>query len=188
LFVQRCQNFNSAGSTQETKFDDGGFFFIHDDAIRNKAGEAGTEAGGRLRYRSYGSTTADGLRSLIYCGLPKGHARVQAALDWLVANHSADKHPGDYPSDREHLRQSLYFYFCASAAEAIRLAIGPTVQPGSAPQGHLIEIACRLIELQRQDGSWANSAVDVREDDPLVATPLAVRALSACHAALTNAC
>src|SRR5437899_2627680 len=58
-FVERCQNFGD-----EQAFDDGGFFFIYDDGVRNKAGVAGRDRQGRERYLSYGSTTADGLRAL----------------------------------------------------------------------------------------------------------------------------
>jgi hypothetical protein len=180
VFVQRCQNLSQAGSAQDTTFDDGGFFFVHGDATRNKAGEAGTDASGHLRYRSYGSTTADGLRSLLYCGLPSGHSRVQAAVLWLYANWAAAKHPGNYPPDREHLRHSLYFYFCASAADAIRMASDEALHPPSFAHA-MANLAGRLIDLQHDDGAWTNSAVDVREDDPLVATPLAMRALSACR-------
>ncbi|MCS7016836.1 MAG: hypothetical protein NZM42_12050, partial [Gemmatales bacterium] len=50
-FLRRCQN------------EDGGFHFIYDDPVRNKAGLASSEP---LRFHSYGSTTADGLRGLVY--------------------------------------------------------------------------------------------------------------------------
>jgi len=180
VFVQRCQNLSETGSAQDTTFDDGGFFFILGDATRNKAGEAGITGSGRLRYRSYGSTTADGLRSLLYCGLPREHSRVQAALRWLNANWDSAKHPGNYPPDREHLRQSLYFYFCASSADAIRLASDEAFDQSTLAH-EMANLAARLIDLQQDDGSWTNAAVDVREDDPLVATPLAMRALSACR-------
>ena len=52
-------------------FDDGGFFFVLGDPTRNKAGVAGTDRRGRERFASYGSTTADGLRALLACGLPR---------------------------------------------------------------------------------------------------------------------
>jgi hypothetical protein len=38
-----------------------------------------------------------------------------------------------------------------------------------------------LLKRQRDDGSWSNPAVLVREDDPLVATSLAMRALADCR-------
>ena len=40
-FVKRCQNWPEKEEERDPKFDDGGFFFIYDDPIRNKAGVAG---------------------------------------------------------------------------------------------------------------------------------------------------
>src|SRR5205823_6176544 len=60
-FVFRCQNWPLERKADE-RFDDGGFFFIYDDPVRNKAGAVGTDAAGRQRFASYGSATADGLR------------------------------------------------------------------------------------------------------------------------------
>ena len=111
LFVQRCQNFcegsnPSKGSVSpEPEFDDGGFFFIHGDPERNKAGVAGNDVAGRQRYRSYGSMTADGLRCLLACGLPRDHPRVLATLDWLgrhftVTNILADSPVNEPPCRR----------------------------------------------------------------------------------------
>jgi len=181
IFVQRCQNWCDDDSAREARFDDGGFLFLHDDATRNKAGEAGIDKAGRVRYVSYGSTTADGLRALLACGLPTDHPRVCAARRWLVTNFSAEKHPGGYPADREFLRQSLYYYYCASAAEALRIASTTDDNCGCSWAFRFTEA---LVSRQRPDGCWVNSAVDVREDDPLVATPLAISALSSCKAIL----
>src|SRR5262249_21242581 len=68
-FVVRCQN-GPPGRHGDERFDDGGFFFIYDDPVRNKAGALGQGAAGRPRFASYGSTTADGLRALLICGVP----------------------------------------------------------------------------------------------------------------------
>jgi hypothetical protein len=56
------------------------------------------------------------------------------------------------------------------------------IAAGHRPWAELL--AAALIERQRFDGSWANAAVDVREDDPLVATSLAVISLSTCSDSL----
>jgi hypothetical protein len=39
---------------------------------------------------------------------------------------------------------------------------------------------------QRPDGSWANRFTDGKEDDPLIATPLALLALVNCRDATSN--
>jgi len=36
--VERCQNFAARPVPEDTALNDGDFFFIHDDAVRNKAG------------------------------------------------------------------------------------------------------------------------------------------------------
>jgi hypothetical protein len=41
-----------------------------------------------------------------------------------------------------------------------------------------------LVRRQRRCGSWVNDAVEVREDDPIVATALAAAALSFCRSGL----
>ncbi len=153
------------------------------DAVRNKAGIVGIDHAGRERFASYGSATADGLRALALCGLPPDHPRVVAAWNWLRQNFSATVHPGHYEPGREAARNSLYYYYCHSLAEVLDR------QPPSAdldidPQEWAGQIATQLIQRQREDGSWSNPAVDVREDDPLVATAFALRALAACRSIL----
>src|SRR5262249_18016231 len=112
VFVQRCQNFAGDDKEADPKFDDGGFFFIYDDPVRNKAGLVGKDKHGRERFISYGSMTADGWRALLLCGLGPDHARVKAARQWIEKNFAVDKHPGNYPEDREVSRPSVYFYYC----------------------------------------------------------------------------
>ena len=79
IFIERCQNAAVSDQDGDPRYDDGGFFFSRTDPVRNKAGLAGTDRHGRLRYHSYGSATADGLRALLRCGLSADHPRVSAA-------------------------------------------------------------------------------------------------------------
>jgi squalene-hopene/tetraprenyl-beta-curcumene cyclase len=182
IFVERCQNWTDDKTALDSRFDDGGFYFLQGDAIRNKPGEVGVDAKGCTRYRSYGSTTADGLRTLLACGLPTDHPRVRAARGWLVVNFSAEKHPGEYPADREHIRPALYFYYAASVAEAL---LASRLKTDFCDLIWALELSEVLLSRQRSNGAWANPAVDVREDDPLVATPLALSALFYCKTALS---
>jgi hypothetical protein len=179
-FIERCQNYSDKLDATDNRFDDGGFFFIQGDSVRNKAGSAGVDQQGRTRYSSYGSTTADGLRALLDCGLPPDHPRVAAALRWLKTNFAADKHPGQYAADRRAAQDALYFYYCASCAKAFSAAA--KLNAGAAlPDDWAHSLADALLARQNPDGSWSNPLVDVREDDPLVATCFAVTALTACH-------
>jgi squalene-hopene/tetraprenyl-beta-curcumene cyclase len=118
-FVRRCQNYADDPKRRDPAFDDGGFFFIYDDADRNKAGAAGKDRWGRPRFRSYGSATADGLRCLLACGLPAGHPRVRAARNWLRKNFSARRTPGRFGEDDEVKRQGVYYYYAWSVARAL---------------------------------------------------------------------
>jgi len=180
VFVQRCQNYADEPK-REAAFDDGGFFFIYDDPVRNKAGVAGKDRTGRERYVSYGSTTADGLRALLLCGQPLDDPRVVAALSWLEANFRGDGHPGNYAEDREHNRGAVFYYYCCSVAQALRAA---RVEELRTPRGGKVRwaevLVDELMQRQRKDGSWSNSLVPQREDDPLVATSLATLALVTC--------
>jgi hypothetical protein len=76
-FVHACQNFGNG------PLDDGGFFQLPDDPARNKAGVAGIDSNGNVRYHSYASATADGLRALLHCGESPDSPRVRKAKAWL---------------------------------------------------------------------------------------------------------
>lgn len=177
-FVERCQNWREVSADTDHRYNDGGFHFMPKDDFRNKAGAAGIDSTGQTRFISYGSATADGLRALRLCGLPADHPRVIAARTWL-SNHFADgSHPGDYPPDRIHLKPSLDFYYACSVAAALH-ENNPTA-PRLTNGGWALVLSTLLTSRQKQDGSWTNPAPDVREDDPLIATAFAIRALQSC--------
>jgi squalene-hopene/tetraprenyl-beta-curcumene cyclase len=176
-FLCHCHNFAADPAGRDSAFDDGGFFFVLGDPPRNKAGVAGADCRGRERFASYGSATADGLRALLACGLPRDGARVTAARHWLADHFSAAAHPGRFGPGRRALQASVYFYWCWSAAHALAAAGGGDVPWAEA-------LAAELVRRQRPGGSWVNDAVEVREDDPIVATALAAGALSICRSRL----
>ena len=156
VYVERCQN------------PDGGFVFNPHDAATNKPG-----ADDQGRLHSYGSATADGLRSLIQCGEPIDTARLRAARTWLIEHFDATKNPGDFNDDRKSLAIATKFYWLWSASHAMTRA-------------NVTEIDWRkpiideLLKLQQPDGSWKNPLSDGREDDPLVATSFATAAMLVC--------
>jgi hypothetical protein len=174
-FVRRCQNLPDDGKVHDPQFDDGGFFFTPAEAIRNKAGTAGRDAAGRVRFRSYGSATADGIRALLLCGVAPDEARVTAARHWLTIHFSADHNPGDFISGNEDIRDATYFYYCRAVS---RIDI--------VDHDRAAALIAALTARQRDDGSWTNRFTDGREDDPLVATPMAVETLVNCRSILTS--
>jgi hypothetical protein len=145
VFVERCQN------------PDGGFFFSTVVLDANKAGQDGQQ------YRSYGTTTADGLLSLAAMGTPPDDDRFKSAHRWLAAHDSADGAPGFVGPAYQRWTAGLRFYYAATAAEA-RNSCSP-------------EMAANLKTTQHHDGSWRNPENLVKEDDPLIATPFALMAL-----------
>jgi squalene-hopene/tetraprenyl-beta-curcumene cyclase len=191
-FVERCQNWSAPGgrpgsaTAREPRFDDGGFFFSPLVPDSNKAGSAGTDAGGHTRYRSYGSMTADGLRALLRLGVPFDHERVQAAARWMTKHFSAEANPGAFPPEAELRRASSYYYYVWTAAHALR-AVGATEIDTSGGRVHWARVLAEaLLARQRPDGSWANASTELREDDPLVATPFAMAALGIARMVLTG--
>ncbi len=176
IFLGRVQNFADPPSP----FDDGGFFFIDRDPVRNKAGVAGTDEDGRARFRSYGSTTADGLRGLLLCGRSTADPRARAALAWLEEHFSASQHPGDFAPRLAADRDGLFYYWAASVTRTLRLAeTGPELRPaGRPPVPWAGDLARELVARQAADGSWSNPVVTMREDEPVVASSMALLALS----------
>jgi len=163
-FVRSCQN------------PDGGFHFIYDDPVRNKAG---SQAGPPIQFHSYGSTTADGLRALTLSAHPLDElAEIPDAQHWLKEHFRPDTHPGIYVPAHERHRDAVYFYYAASVARALRGS--PAI---STPPRWSDDLAKELLKRQREDGSWANPVELVRENDPIVATGHAMIALAQCRAA-----
>jgi hypothetical protein len=153
VFVERCQN---AGA-------DGGFFFSTTEFELNKAGHDGKQL------RSYGTPTADGILALLAIGRPPDNAQVLAARQWLVNHHRDMSVPGFVGVAYQRWPRGLAFYYAAASAEAFRAL---QVNPGS-------RVTDGLEQTQRPDGAWVNAENLVKEDDPLIATPFAIRALVA---------
>lgn len=176
-FVMRCQNYSGSLEAQ-TEWDDGGFFFALEDPIRNKAGEAGVDAQGVKRFRSYGATTCDGILSLLAGGLPVGHARVIAALRWLKRHAEEWPHPGNWPESRADSARALAFYYAHIFAEVLSRVSDSLPEYGSWSHSQMRAVSQHLSEQQKSDGSWANEEPESFEDDPVLATALAVLTLT----------
>ena len=166
-FVERCQNWPG----------DGGFFFTPTNAIQNKAGALPGEPDGQVGYRSYGAMTADGVRALLGCGVPHDDPRVVAAVAWLVERFDPELPPGDFVPEREAERHASYHYWCWSAAHALTAAL-VTDLDWQRP------LAEALLARQAEDGAFRNRFTGVMEDDPLIATPFAMAALTLCRRGL----
>jgi hypothetical protein len=158
IFVERCQNFDPRHPDDA----DGGFFFSTTEFDTNKAGQDGAH------FRSYGTTTADGILALLATGAARTDPRVTAAGRWLSAHHSGMSVPGFVGEAYQRWPQGLAFYYSAAGTRAFREL---HADPGAA-------VYDGLRRAQRGDGSWVNPENLVKEDDPLIATSFAIRALS----------
>jgi squalene-hopene/tetraprenyl-beta-curcumene cyclase len=190
-FVRRCQNLRKDTDAPRPvdaggeALLDGGFFMSPTVATLNKTGFTGDrDAGGQVRFRSYGGPTADGLRALLACGLGPDSPSVLAAEGWLVARFSAEDVPGQFSAGRVPFRNGFYYYYVWSVAHAFVRAGTEEVRVG-AGRAHWAEVLARALLRRRQpDGTWANPLSEGREDDPLLATSYALAALVHCRMVL----
>lgn len=153
-FVRSCQNHN----TGDPAFDNGGFFQMPLDPTRNKAGLAGTDQHGNTRFTSYAAATADGLRCLLSAGLPTDSPGITAARHWLDQFKWS---PTATPSDLA--------YYCARSISLTESLTGDSTQATKSLRQDIYKEALT-------NGSWKNQAPEMRENDPIVATALALEA------------
>jgi hypothetical protein len=147
---------------------DGGFFFSPVVLVANKALWEPPAEGRAAHFRSYSTATADGALALLAAGVGADDARVRAASAWLARRASVDVTgiPADHP---EPWAIALRFYQFAVLAEA-------TASLGL--EGFAEPLGRRLAALQRPDGSFVNHESPLmKEDDPILATALALIAL-----------
>ena len=141
---------------------DGGFHFSPVVAAANKA--ARDDAGGD--FRPYATATADGLLALRALGCGPDDVRVRAATRWLARHARADRIGGIDERPPEPWHDALRFYHAMVLAEA-----HPPLRD---------ELRDMLAARQAANGGFASELVSaMKEDDPLLATALAVRALAA---------
>ena len=98
--------------------------------------------------------------------------RFAAAVKWLVDRPGLAEVPGfeDLPPENDW-KEGLTFYYYASLAGT--LAWFPAKEAKERRQALL----AKIVKAQRENGSWQNDSARMREDDPLIATSLALVAL-----------
>jgi hypothetical protein len=150
---------------------DGGFCFTTEPmSLNNKAGFLDEQ---RLQPRSYGTATCDGILALLAVGMNGDAKPVRKAVAWLTEHKSLDLVPGfeDAPPELGWQR-GLRFYYYASLAQVLSLLADPE---RTARREALAKL---LVAAARPDGSFVNESDRMRENDPLIATPLAIIALA----------
>lgn len=173
-FVTRCQNFSETND-QPWAGNDGGFVYSAGDAGDSEAGTF-TGPDGRKMWRSYGSMTYAGFKSLIYAGLGPQDARVKAALGWIKRHWTLDENPGLRDNDPTQALHGLYYYFHAMARALAAYGEPVLVDATMTPHDWRVEMTAKIASLQRPDGSWAGEKRWM-EDNPVLSTSYNVLAL-----------
>lgn len=168
-FLQNCQNlpdYNKQTWVANDAKNRGGFVYYPGLSMAGNE----TNGAGRVSLRSYGSASYAGLLSYVYADLKKDDPRVSVVFHWLQQNYTLDENPGMGP-------QGLYYYFqmmtkalTVYGVDKLPTADGKTVDWRK-------ELALKLINLQKADGSWANDNGRWWEKDPALVTSYAVIAL-----------
>lgn len=152
---------------------DGGFVFTCEPmSLNNKAAFADKEL---TEPRPYGTATCDGILALVACGAQPGEEHLQKAIDWLVKRPSLELVPGfeGLPPEAGWQRGLRYYYYVGLAR------VLPLV-PASEIAPRRDSLVKHIVGMQAKDGSWVNESDRMRENDPLIATALAVIALASC--------
>lgn len=152
---------------------DGGFYYSPAVPELNKAGLLEDSGGAEGVPRSYATATSDGLIALISAGGEADDEPVRSAAAYLAA-HDTLHHAAGLPEVRSTWRAALFYYHLAGRAEVhVRLE-----SPGPWRE----RVMALLQERQRPDGSFVNPyGAPNREDDPIIATTLALAAAGAAH-------
>jgi squalene-hopene/tetraprenyl-beta-curcumene cyclase len=191
-FLESCQNLpanNKQPWVSNDPKDHGGFIYYPGNSMAGGT----TNANGKVALRSYGSISYAGLLSYIYADVKKSDPRVQAVMDWLKTNFSLEENPGMGP-------QGYYYYLhlmtkALHAAEVETLELRPSASSATAGQKKengthgtrasqvdwRREVAMKLINLQKSDGSWQNDNGRWWEKDSNLVTAYAVLSLEIIH-------
>ncbi len=161
-FLERTQN-RSESNDQPWSGNDGGFIYSPDGESKAGRDEAGSP-------RSYASMTYAGLLSFIYANVDKDDERVKAAVEWIGKHFTVEENYGMGA-------QGLYYNY-HTMAKALRLYGKDTVVDAKGiSHDWYQELAEKLIDVQKSDGSWMNENSRWMEALPVLATSYAILSL-----------
>ncbi len=165
-FLERTQN-RSESNDQKWAGNDGGFIYSPDGESKAGTDEAGSP-------RSYASMTYAGLLSFIYANVDKNDERVKSAVQWIGKHFTVEENYGMGA-------QGLYYNY-HTMAKALRLYGKDTIiDAKGVSHDWYQELAEKLIEVQKPDGSWMNENSRWMEALPVLATSYAVLSLDTAY-------
>jgi hypothetical protein len=181
VFLRRAQNLPDPGAHIPKQFLDGGF------VTNPRESKAGRQLlpDDMIVFRPYGSVTADGLRCLLNLGVDKEDERVQMAAGWLTTFFHTQKNP-NFPQQANQqgpgADRGIYYYYLNSLSDALALFGEPTLLKTDGSEiDWAAQIAKRVVTLQKLDGAWRGDAATMNEDDPNLATSMALMTLTRCR-------
>ena len=118
-----------------------------------------------------------GLLSYIYADLKKDDPRVTAVVGWLKSHYTLEENPGMGGDGLYYYYQMLAKAMFAHGATEMTLADGRKVDWRQ-------DLAKKLIDLQKPDGSWSNEKGRWMEKDPVLVTSYSLLALEFIYRAL----
>jgi hypothetical protein len=119
----------------------------------------------------YGTPTADFVLASLAVGVPRADPGLATPLAWLHAHVTSEENPGVSGGPVAEYAPAMTLLWLASLAEV--LAVAPTPAGDAADR-----VAGAVIARQGPDGLWKNTSGLQKEDDPIVATSLALVALA----------
>jgi hypothetical protein len=99
-------------------------------------------------------------------------------LQWLARETHDAINAGSWPSERQDSREALFYYHAQGLARVLSVAKTTGMLDPLWINAQRHALFSTLAKRQRADGSWSGSQPDSCEDDPLVATSFALRALA----------
>jgi squalene-hopene/tetraprenyl-beta-curcumene cyclase len=168
-FINRLQNRSESNPMPWAKAgeNDGGFGYS---LVDSKAGKGPGGEG----FRSYGSMTYVGFKSMLYAGLAKDDPRVQAAYGWIRKYWRLDSNPN---MPEKQAQEGLYYYY-EVFAKALRAWGEPViVDARGVKHNWREELIDAMAKRVRGDGSWVNETDRWNEGNPALVTAYCVLAL-----------
>jgi hypothetical protein len=154
---------------------DGGCYASSVTTGTNK-GKTQTDSLQQSYYRSYATATCDGTLAYLASGFSTDTPAVQAAYQWLQRHPELEYPEGIPKDDPGQWHRVLFYYHLSVRAE--------TYYQLRHPGNWSAKIHRLLQSRQQEDGHFSNPfGAPNKEDDPFLATAMAIRALTFCPAA-----
>ncbi len=170
-FVSLCQNNSETNKSEYAAVvNDGGGIYRPGES---KAGEV-IGRDGRVGYRSYGLMSYAVLVSFLWTGVDREDPRVKSAFKWVQNNWTLEE-------NRNLGNSGLYYYYLTMAKSLRTYGQRKITTADGKVHDWPVELADRIISLQKPDGSWRNENNTWFETDSVLVTAYMVRTLTICR-------